>query len=101
MAVGSDLNPGTSPTADLGLCAALAVRDAGLTLEEALLGVTANAGRAAGVEAGALRVGAPADLAVFPFADPRTLAYALGGSRASAVYLGGTRVAGEPSAPLW
>ena len=101
MAVGTDLNPGTSPTTDLPLCAALAVRDAGLTLEEALLGVTANAARAAGVDGGALQLGASADLAVFPMPDPRTLAYALGGVRATEVYLAGRRVVEAPGAALW
>src|SRR5690606_25100506 len=37
IAVGTDCNPGTSPSVDLPLAAALAVRDAGLTLEEAVL----------------------------------------------------------------
>ena len=101
VAVGTDLNPGTSPTTDLGLCAALAVRDAGLTLEEAVLAVTAHAARAAGVRGGTLELGAPADIAVFPFADPRTLGYALGGVRASAVYLGGRLVCEEPTVALW
>ena len=101
MAVGTDLNPGTSPTADLALCASLAVRDAGLTLEEALLGITQRAAMAAGVEGGMLRIGAPADLAVFPCEDPRTLAYAIGGSQASAVYIGGRQVYESDASSLW
>ena len=101
MAVGTDLNPGTSPTPDLPLCAALAVRDAGMTLEEALLAVTANAARAAGTAGGRLVVGEPADLAIFPGADPRAIGYALGGLRPSAVYLGGALVHEGPAAALW
>jgi imidazolonepropionase len=90
VAVGTDCNPGTSPMLDLPLAAALAARDAGLTLEEAVLAVTANAGRAIGrPETGRIAVGAPADLAVFDGDDARLLAYALGGLRPRLVVLGG------------
>lgn len=101
MAIGTDLNPGTSPTADLPLMAALAVRDAGMTIEESLLGITTAAARAAGFGGGAgtLRVGGPADLAVFATPDPRSLAYGLGGARASLVLLGG-RIVVEAAEPL-
>ncbi len=90
MAVGTDLNPGTSPTTDLPLCAALAVRDAGLTLEEAVLAVTAEAARAAGVRgAGRLREGAFGDLAIYLHDDPRALAYGIGDVRPILTILGG------------
>jgi imidazolonepropionase len=93
MAVGTDCNPGTSPMTDLGLAAALAARDAGLTLEEAVLAVTCEAAAAAGLpDAGKLTVGGPADLALFRGDDPRVLAYALGGLRASLVALDGAIV---------
>lgn len=93
IAVGTDLNPGTSPTSDLPACAALAVRDAGLTLEEAVLAITANAAKAAGVaDVGRLVVGAHADLVAYELDDPRALAYALGGTRASALWLAGEAV---------
>jgi imidazolonepropionase len=90
MAVGTDLNPGTSPTTDLPLCAALAVRDAGLTLEEAVLGVTVEAARAAGVaDVGRIRKGAWGDLAVYIHDDPRALAYGIGDVRPALTILGG------------
>lgn len=104
IAVGTDCNPGTSPTVDLPLCAALAVRDAGLTLEEAILGVTVEAARAAGIEgAGRIAPGAWADLAVFDEEDPRALAYGIGGPGARVVVLGGEVVHERPSsaASLW
>jgi imidazolonepropionase len=104
IAVGTDCNPGTSPTTDLGLAAALAARDAGLSLEEAVLAVTVEAARAAGLrDAGRIAVGARADLALFPGDDPRIVAYTLGGLRAALVVLGG-RVVVENSAAdarLW
>ncbi len=104
IAVGTDCNPGTSPTVDLPLCAALAVRDAGLTLEEAVLAITAEAARAAGIEdAGRIAPGLRADLAIYDEEDPRALAYGLGGIQARAVVLGGRvvfeRAASEPA--LW
>lgn len=90
MAVATDCNPGTSPTTDLWLCAALAVRDAGMTIEEALLAVTVNAARAAGLaDRGQLRAGMLADLAVFPHADARALPYWMGDVHASHVVIGG------------
>lgn len=96
LAVATDCNPGTSPTTDLPLCASLAVRDAGLTLEEAVLGITVEAARAAGVDgAGRIEEGARADLALYAFEDARALAYAIGGARARAVVLGGRVVHDE------
>lgn len=104
VAVGTDCNPGTSPSVDLPLMAALAVRDAGLTPEEALLAITRVAAKAAGFpDAGRLRVGNRADLCLFDEDDPRVLAYGIGGLLARLVVLGG-RVVEERSpsaAPLW
>ncbi len=93
IAVGTDCNPGTSPMTDLGLAAALAARDAGLTLEEAVLAVTCEAARAAGLkDAGRIASGAVADLALFAGDDPRVLAYTLGGLFATLVVLAGAIV---------
>ena len=93
IAVGTDCNPGTSPTTDLPLCAALAVRDAGLTMEEAVLAVTVEAARALGApDVGQVAVGMRADLVCYDHDDPRVLAYAVGGLRARFVWLAGHRV---------
>ncbi len=90
VAIGTDLNPGTSPLTDLWLAAAMAVRDAGLTMEEAILGITRHAARSLGLsDRGVLKVGAVADFALFREEDPRALVYALGGGRAEQVYLDG------------
>jgi imidazolonepropionase len=97
MAIGTDCNPGTSPCTDLPLCAALAVRDAGVTLEEAILGITVEAARAIGVAGvGTIAAGSWGDLAAYEHDDPRALGYAIGGLRASWVALGGAMVV-EPS----
>lgn len=103
VAVGTDCNPGTSPTLDLPMMAALAVRDAGLTLEEAILGITRYAADAAGLhDVGRIREGYRGDLALYDEEDPRALAYALGGLRARTVLLGGVLVDSPPSSTaLW
>ncbi len=78
-AVGTDCNPGTSPCTDLGLCAALAVRDAGLTIDEAILGITRNAAKALGLrDRGTIEVGKRADLTLLETDDPRCVGYELG-----------------------
>lgn len=100
MAIGTDCNPGTSPTTDLPACAALAVRDAGVTVDDAVLGITRHAADALGVaNVGSIRVGARADLASYDQEDPRVLAYALSGIRARLVLLAGTIVLGEADVP--
>lgn len=110
IAIATDCNPGTSPCTDLPLCAALAVRDAGVTIEEALLGITIEAARAIGEDdVGAIAPGMCADLACFDADDPRVLGYAIGGTRAAFVVLGGelvegaSAVDGSPRAesPVW
>jgi len=63
MAVATDLNPGTSPVDDLWTCATLASVTMGLTVDEALLGITANAALALGrPDLGVLRPGAAGDM---------------------------------------
>ncbi len=85
MAVGTDLNPGSSPVDDLWTCATLACVTMGLTVEEALLGITAVAADSLDLpEHGRIRVGGPASaLLVRPPpgepADPGVLIQHLGG----------------------
>lgn len=92
LAVGTDCNPGTSPCTDLLLCAALAVRNAGLSVEEALLGITRHAAKALGLDAGSegtIAVGARANFALFGTDQPSALVYGLGDTVASRVWMGG------------
>lgn len=98
MAVATDLNPGSSPVPDLWACAALACLTMGLTVEEALAGITVNAGRALGrPDLGRLAPGAPADVALYrpppgEVPDPRALVQSVGGHRAEQVFIDGVRV---------
>ncbi len=66
LAVATDLNPGSSPVHDPWTVATLGCLLQGLTVEEAVLGLTRNAGRAlARPELGWLGPGSVADLALF------------------------------------
>jgi imidazolonepropionase len=70
MAVATDLNPGTSPIASLRLCAHMACTFFGLTVPEALLGMTRHAAQALGkLDAiGTLEAGKSCDLAIWDVA---------------------------------
>ena len=92
MAVATDMNPGTSPVDNLMLMAQLQVLEGGMTLDEAILGVTTHAARALDLheDRGALRRGMRADLALFRCRDPRELLYRLGSSQCAGVVRDGT-----------
>lgn len=92
MAVGSDLNPGSSFCEQLPLQLWLATTHFGMTVEEAWLGVTRHAARALGLtHAGTLQVGGPADLVLWGCDDPATVPYRYGAATGliDAVYVGG------------
>ena len=91
MAVATDMNPGTSPTHNLLLMAQLAVLGSGMTMDEGLLGVTAVAARALGLEndRGRVCAGLRADLALFRARDPRELLFYLGAGLCSGVVKNG------------
>lgn len=79
IAVASDSNPGTSPTTSLLQMLPMACVMFGLTPEEALLGVTANAAAALGLaDRGTLAIGQHADLALWDIHHPLELSCRLG-----------------------
>jgi len=79
MAVATDCNPGSSPMTSLLLAANMACTLFGLTPAEAVAGVTRNAAKALGLtDAGQVRPGARADLAVWDVGHPAELAYRIG-----------------------
>jgi len=67
VAIGTDFNPGTSPTASLPLAMTLACIELGMTPDEVLTAVTINAARAVGLEdeIGSLEPGKAADLVIW------------------------------------
>ena len=68
----------------------------GLTPEEALLGVTANAARALGLkDRGTIAVGQKADLALWDVQRPGDLSYPLGFNPLSAVIRNGEVIRGQ------
>ena len=67
VAIGTDFNPGTSPTASLPLAMTVACLELEMTADEALSAVTINAARAVGMEdeIGSLEPGKSADVVVW------------------------------------
>ncbi|HXY76525.1 MAG TPA: imidazolonepropionase [Steroidobacteraceae bacterium] len=80
IAIASDCNPGSAPSASLLLAMSMATRLFGLTAEEALLGVTRHAARALGIERerGTLAPGLVADFVVWNVRSLEELGYWIG-----------------------
>ena len=92
VAVGTDLNPGSSPLFSTSAALALSVRLNGLTVEEALIAATVNAACALGIkDAGRLETGCPADFLVLQSNDWRDLVYTLGANPVREVWIGGRK----------
>jgi imidazolonepropionase len=92
VAVGTDLNPGSSPLFSTAAALALAVRLNGLTAPEAFIAGTANAAAALGLaDAGRIAPGLPADFLVLHGADWRDLVYTLGANPVREVWICGAR----------
>jgi len=95
VAVGTDLNPGSSPLFSTSEALALSVRLNGLTAQEALVAGTINAAYALGIkDAGRLEPGCPADFLILHGSDWRELVYTLGTSPVRDVWIAGKRVSG-------
>ena len=80
MAIATDINPGTSPFADLTLMMNMACTLFNLTPEEALRGVTQHAAQALGFaqSRGVIATGYDADLAIWNITHPADLSYQVG-----------------------
>lgn len=93
VALASDCNPGSSFTSSMPLMIALAVREMGMTVAEAVWGATAGGARALRRgDVGHLGVGARADLVVLDAPSRTHLAYRPGVPLVHAVYRGGMPV---------
>jgi imidazolonepropionase len=96
LAVATDLNPGTSPVHSILTTMNMACVLFGLTPEEALKGVTANAALALGLkDRGVLAPGMKADIALWNIERPGDLAYPLGFNPLAAVIHNGEIVRGN------
>ncbi|MET9698321.1 imidazolonepropionase [Streptomyces sp. NPDC006529] len=92
VALSTDCNPGSSYTSSMPFCVALAVRDMGMTPDEALWSATAGGARALRrTDIGVLAPGARADLALLEAPSHVHLAYRPGVPLVSAVWQRGVR----------
>ena len=93
VAVGTDLNPGSSPLFSIAAALGLAVRMNGLTVTEAIVAGTVNAANALGLrDRGRLEVGCVADFVVLKSNDWRDLIYTMGANPVREVWISGRRV---------
>ncbi|WP_045424239.1 imidazolonepropionase [Vibrio jasicida] len=83
MAIATDINPGTSPFADLTLMMNMACTLFRLTPQEALRGVTQKAAKALGYgeSRGVIEVGYDADFSIWDIEHPADLSYQVGAKR--------------------
>jgi len=90
VALATNTNPGSSYTTSMSFCIALAVRDLGMTLEEALLAATVGGAQALRrSDLGRLTPGARADAVLLDAPSPAHLAYRPGMALVAATLLGG------------
>ncbi len=77
MAIATDCNPGTAPTTNLLQCLHMGCTQFGLTVEEALLGVTLNAAKALGIDGdkGSIEIGKDAELILWDTSEIADLVY--------------------------
>jgi imidazolonepropionase len=93
LVVASDSNPGTAPTESLPLALALAVRNYGLSVEEAVVGATLHAARSLALDdVGVLRVGARADITLWDLPHEAALVQPWGTPRAKLVLRDGLAI---------
>lgn len=90
LALATNCNPGSAPSASMPLAIALAVRHCGLSPAEAINACTANAAALLGLtDRGTITPRARADLILLRHTDERHLAYELGGNPVECVIAGG------------
>ncbi|MGB9458405.1 MAG: imidazolonepropionase [Bryobacteraceae bacterium] len=91
--LGTDFNPGSSPTTSMPLVLSLAVTQLKMTCAEAITAATVNAACSLrrGGSIGSLEAGKLADFVIHDCEDYRELPYFFGRDTARAVYIGGVR----------
>ncbi|MEA2476621.1 MAG: imidazolonepropionase [Actinomycetota bacterium] len=98
VALGTDLNPGTSPIHSMPFVIALACRTYGLRPVEALAAATVNAAHALDIDAGTIAVGRRADLVVLDVESFEHVAYRPDANVVAAVICGGELAYVSPAA---
>jgi len=91
IAIGTDFNPGSSPVIHLTLAASIGCIHYGLTIEEAIAGITINAARSLGIgkNKGSLEIGKVADIIISRYTDYRELLYWIGANPVYRIIKGG------------
>ncbi len=92
VALATDCNPGSSFTTSMPFCIALAVREMGLTADQALWAATRGGAKALRNEKGSLEVGSAADFVVLDAPNHIHLAYRPGVQLVSQTYVAGELV---------
>jgi imidazolonepropionase len=93
VALATDCNPGTSYCESLQLTATLAVAHMGMTIDEALAGITREAAAALGLtDRGIIAPGYRCDLAIWNVASHSAIAYRTGTNLAEGVVIGGVPI---------
>jgi imidazolonepropionase len=96
VALATDCNPGSSFTTSMPFCIAVAVRDMGFTIDQAVWSATRGGALALRDETrGALRVGMRADFAILDAPNHLFLAYRPGVQLVAATYVAGKKVYGR------
>jgi imidazolonepropionase len=93
VAIATNTNPGSSNTTSMGFCIALAVREMGMTVDEAILAATAGGAAALRrTDLGRLAPGARADALILDAASPVDFVYRPGVPLVADVFLEGCHV---------
>jgi imidazolonepropionase len=92
VAIATDCNPGSSYTTSMPFCIAVAVREMGLSPDQALWAATRGGAKALRNNLGTLRVGSKADFAVLDAPSHIHLAYRPGVQLVSQTYVSGRKV---------
>lgn len=94
LAIATDCNPGSSYTTSMPFCIALAVREMGLSPEQALWAATRGGAKALRTSGGGLEVGDKADFVVLDAPSHVFISYRPGVQLVSATYIAGKKVFG-------
>lgn len=92
VAIATDCNPGSSYTTSMPFCIAVAVREMGFSVDEAIWAATKGGALALRNDLGTLKVGARADFALLDAKSYIDLAYRPGVALVSATYVAGKKV---------
>ncbi len=89
-AIATNFNPGSAPCLSMPMAISLAVRNCGLSPQEAIVAATANPAAVLGLsDRGTIEVGKRGDLVVLNATDERVLAYEFGMNPIHTVFVGG------------